>query len=52
MAPVLRVTRLGYFLPIGLLFEAHYDFLKDEVAENNGDILGFFLLKQIYYIFA
>jgi hypothetical protein len=26
-------------------------FSKDEVAQNNGDFLGYFLLKQIYYIF-
>jgi hypothetical protein len=25
---IARVTRLGNFLPIGLLLEAHYDFLK------------------------
>jgi hypothetical protein len=24
----IRVTRLGNFLPVGLLLEAHYDFLK------------------------
>ncbi len=46
------VTRLGNFLPIGLLLEAHYDFFKDEVAQRNGDILCYFLLKQIYYIFT
>jgi hypothetical protein len=45
-----RVTRLGNFLPIGLLLEALYDFWKDEVVENNGDFLGYFLFKQIYYI--
>ena len=27
-------------------------FWKDEVAQRNGDILGYFLLKQIYYIFT
>ncbi len=41
-----RVTRLGNLLPIGLLLEDHYD----EVAQRNGDILGYFLFKQTYYI--
>ncbi len=27
-------------------------FYIDEVAKRNGDILGYFLLGQIYYIFA
>ncbi len=27
-------------------------FWKDEVAQNNGDFLGFLLFKQIYYIFT
>jgi hypothetical protein len=27
-------------------------FGKDEVAQSNGDILGCFLFKQIYYIFT
>jgi hypothetical protein len=27
-------------------------FWKDEVAQNNDDILGYFLFQQIYYIFA
>ncbi len=27
-------------------------FWKDEVAQNNDDFLGYFLLKQIYYIFT
>jgi len=27
-------------------------FWKDEVAQNNGDFLGYFLFKQIYYIFT
>jgi hypothetical protein len=27
-------------------------FWKDEVAQNNGNILGYFLFKQIYYIFT
>jgi hypothetical protein len=48
---MLRVTRLGDFSPIGLLLEAHDDFEKDEIAQRNGNILGFFLLKQIYKIF-
>jgi hypothetical protein len=47
-----RVTRFVDFLPFVLLLEAHYDFLIDEVAQNNGDFLGHFLFKHIYYIFA
>ncbi len=39
---ITRVTRLGDFSPFGLLFEAHYD----------GNFLGYFLFKQIYYIFT
>jgi hypothetical protein len=40
---------LGDFSPIGLLLGALCDFLKVEVALRNGDILGYFLFKQIYY---
>jgi len=40
------------FLQIGLLLEAHNDFKKDEVAQRNGKILGYFLLQQIYSIFT
>ncbi len=40
-----RVTRLGNFSTIGLLLEARCDLWKDEVAQNNGDFLGFFLFK-------
>jgi hypothetical protein len=29
-----RVTRLGNFLPIGLLLVAHYDFLKRQSSPN------------------
>jgi hypothetical protein len=49
---IIRVIRLGNFSPIGLLFEAQYDFWKDEVAPNNGNILGQFLFKFVYYIFT
>jgi hypothetical protein len=31
---------------------AHYDFWKDEIAQRNGNILAYFLRKQIYYIFT
>jgi hypothetical protein len=44
--------QIGNFLPSGLLLEVHYDFWKDEVAQNNGNILGYFLFWQIYYIFT
>jgi hypothetical protein len=27
-------------------------FWKDEVAQNNDSFLGYFLFKQIYYIFT
>ncbi len=27
-------------------------FWKDEVAQNDGDFWGYFLFKQIYYIFT
>ncbi len=47
-----RVTRLGNLSAIGLLLDAHYDFFKDDVAQNNGDFLGYFLFKLIYYIFT
>jgi hypothetical protein len=46
------VTRLGDFLLIGLLLESHCDLKKDEVAQINGNILGYFLIKQIYYILS
>jgi hypothetical protein len=39
-------------LPIGLFLEAHYDFFKDEVAQRNGNNLGYFLIWQIYLIFT
>ncbi len=44
--------QIGHFLQIGLLLEAHNDFKKDEVAQRNGNILGYFLLQQIYSIFS
>jgi hypothetical protein len=39
------------FLPNGLLLEAHYDLKKDLVAQSNGNISGYFLLRQICSIF-
>ncbi len=39
---------MGDYFPIGLLLEAHcYLFLKDEVAQRNGNILGNFLAYAI-----
>ncbi len=38
--------QLGYFWRLIMIF------WKDEVAQNNGDFLGNFLIKQIYYIFT
>jgi len=39
-------AKLGYFWRFIMIF------WKDEVAQNNGEIFGYFLLKQIYYIFT
>ncbi len=39
-------------LKIGLYLKVHSDFLKEEVAQRNDNILGYFLLKQIVLIFA
>jgi hypothetical protein len=38
--------QLGYFWKLIVIF------WKDEVAQNNGNFLGYFLFKQIYYIFT
>ncbi len=38
--------QLGYFWRFIIIF------WKDEVAQNNGNILGYSLFKQIYYIFT
>ncbi len=38
--------QLGYFWRLIMIF------WKDEVAQINGDFLGYFLFKQIYYIFT
>ncbi len=38
--------QLGYFKRLIMIS------WKDEVAQNNGDFLGYFLLKPIYYIFT
>ncbi len=37
--------QLGNFSPIRLLLEANYDFENRIVAQRNGNILGYFLLK-------
>ncbi len=39
-------SQLGYFWMLIMTFS------KDKVAQINGNILGYFLLKQIYYIFT
>ncbi len=49
---VTQGDQIGHFLPIGLLLEAHYDFWKVEVPQNNGNFLGYFWFEQIYYIFT
>ncbi len=46
---LIRVTRLGQF---GYFWRLIMIFLKDEVAQNNGNFWGYFLFKQIYYIFT
>jgi len=38
--------QLGYFWRLIMIF------WKDEVAQNNGDFLSYFLFKEIYYIFT
>jgi len=47
-----RVTRLGYFSPIGLFWKLIVMFCNVEVAQRNGNILGYFLVCQIFYIFT
>jgi hypothetical protein len=43
-----RVTRLGDFLPFGLLLEAQYVFEKDLVTQRNGDINRLVTLAGAY----
>ncbi len=38
--------QLGYFWRLIMIF------WKDEVAQNNGDFLGYFLFKQLYNNFT
>jgi len=38
--------QLGYFWRLIMIFWIDY------VAQNNGNFLGYFLFKQIYYIFT
>ncbi len=38
--------QLGYFVRVIMIF------WKNEVAQNDGDFLGYILFKQIYYIFS
>jgi hypothetical protein len=46
------MNRLGSILPIGLLLQVLI-FYKDEIAQGNGNILGYFLLnKDFYFIFC
>jgi hypothetical protein len=42
------VTRFGYFLLIWSLLEVHFVFEKDEVAQMNGIILGYFSLTNVF----
>jgi hypothetical protein len=46
-----RVTRSGIFHQLGYFWRLIMIFWKDEVAQRNGDILGYFLHKHIFYIF-
>jgi len=47
-----RVTRLGIFCQLGYFWMRFVTFQKDVVAQRNVDILGNFLLKQIFYSFT
>jgi hypothetical protein len=38
--------QMGYFWKLNAIY------WKDEVAQNSGDFLDYFLVKQIYYIFT
>jgi len=40
------------FCQLGYIWRLSMIFWKDKVAQNNGDILGYFLFKQVYYIFT
>jgi hypothetical protein len=44
-----RVTRFDNFSSIGLLFESNWDFLREEVAQRNGNILGYFLHMEFLH---
>ncbi len=44
--------QIGKILPIGYFWRLIMIFWKDEVGQNNGDFLSYFLFKQIYYIFT
>jgi len=41
-----------FFFQLDYFWRLIMIFWKDEVAQNNGDFLGDFLYKQIYYIFT
>ncbi len=43
---------LALFCQLGYFWRLIFIFWKDEVAPNNGDILGYFLFKKIDYIFT
>jgi len=47
-----RVIRLGNFCLLGYFWGLIMIFWNDEVAQNNGVFLGYFVIKQIYYIFT
>ncbi len=47
-----RVTRLGNFCQLSYFLRLSMIFWKDVVAQNKGNILAYFLLKQVYYIFT
>jgi len=46
-----RVTRLGNFLPIGLLLIAHCDFLKTWSSPINGNIMGYIFFSIFFTFF-
>ncbi len=44
--------QIGDFGQLGYFWKLIMIIWKDEVAQRNGNILGYFLLRRIYYIFT
>jgi hypothetical protein len=47
-----RLPQIGPSLAIGILLDAYTNFCEEEVAQRNGDILGYFFLQLLFYILA